>query len=275
MAEMGEMERVKNCPPCKPVIYHNINVDILPEKRLFVRRVYVGWFFHCFCLLWNFSTIFGGLIMSEVGILGFIVALADIVLGPFISFFVYFLLYRAIRSASAFSFVLWFVFYIGQLAAQVFFAIGMSGYGAAGFLLMVSTFSDSKVILGVIATISTFLWIGVFIYSLWIFYQARLEFKHLGGAKAATSEFAKKGAQTAYDNRTVIKDVIVENKDTIKQVALENKDTIINFAKEHRQEITQFAVENKDVVARVALENKDTIWENREVVASVFEEPKQ
>jgi len=211
--------------------------------------------------------------MGEVSIFGFLFALAAVILGPLISFGVYFLLYRAIRSSSAFFFVLWFAFYVGQLGAQLFFAIGFSSYGAGGFLLMVSTFSDSKVVLGVVVAINTFLWIGVFIYSLWMFYLARIEFKALGGAKAASKEFAKRGVQTAYDNRTVIKEVIVENKDTIKQVAMDNKDTIINFAKDHRQEIMQVATDNREVVARVAMENQDTIWENREVVANVFEQP--
>jgi len=273
--EQGSIgERVKNCPPCKPIVHHNINVDIAPEKRLFVRKAYVGWFFHCFCLVWNFCSIMGALIMGEVGILPFLYALAGVLLGPPISFGVYFLLYRGMRTYSAFFFGLWFAFYIGQLAAQLFFSIGLSSYGSAGFLLMVSCYSDSKLVLGVVATVSTFMWIGVFVYSLWIFYQARGEFKALGGAKAASKEFAKKGVQTAYDNRGYVKDVIVENKETIKQVALDNKDAIIDFAKEHRQEIAQVAMDNREVVTRVAMDNRDTIWENREVVASVFENPK-
>jgi len=277
LLEQGSIgERVKNCPPCKPVVHHNINVDIAPDKRLFVKKAYLGWCFHSFCLLFNFCAIMGATIMQEngIGALPFVYALVDVIVGPFVSFAVYFLLYRGIRTFSAFFFGLWFAFYFGQLAAQLFFAIGLSSYGAAGFLLMISCYSDSKLVLGVVTTISTFMWIGVFLYSLWIFYQARIEFKSLGGTKAATKEFAKRGAQTAYDNRGFVKEVIVENKETIKQVALDSKDTIVEFAKDHRQEITQIAIDNRELVTRVAMENKDTIWENREVVASVFENPK-
>jgi len=266
--------RPKNCPPCKPLVHHDINVDIIPEKRLFVKKVLVGWFFHSFCLLWNFVVFLGALVLAESGFVGFLLALADIVLGPIISFCVYYLLYRAIRTSSAFFFVLWFAFYIGQVASELFFAIGIEGYGAAGFVMMVSTFSDSKVVLGILTALSTFMWIGVFVYSLWIFYQARIEFKNLGGTKAATKEFTTRGVKTAYDNRGFVKEVIVENKDAIKQVALDNKDTLINFAKEHREEIIQVAQDNRETVARVAMENKDTIWENRDVVASVFDDGK-
>jgi len=271
MMEPFTGDRVKNFPPCKPLVHHKINVDIAPEKRLFVRKAYVGWMFHSVCLTFNLIVCSGGLFTGELGIFSFLFALADFILGPTISFCVYYLLYRAIRTASAFFFVLWFAFFIGQLASELFFAIGLSSYGAAGFVLMISMFTDSKLILGVLAAISTFMWIGVFCYSLWVFYQARLEFKYLGGARAATKEFATRGAQAAYENRGLVKDVIIENKDAIKQAAVENKDVIINFAKEHKQEILQVASENKDVVARVAMDNKDTIWENREVVSSVFD----
>lgn len=267
--------RPKNFPPCKPLVHHNINVDIIPEKRLFVRKVLVGWFFHSFCLVWNFVVILGALVLGEIGIIAFLLGLADVVLGPIISFCVYYLVYRAIRTSSAFFFVLWFSFFVGQLGAELFFAIGLDSYGAAGFVMMVSTFSDSKVILGILTALSTFMWIGVFVYNIWIFYHARLEYKSLGGTSAATKEFATRGAKAAYDNRGFVKEVIVENKDALKQVALDNKDTLINFAKEHREEIIQVAQDNKETVARVATENKDTIWENRDVVASVFEDSKQ
>ncbi len=53
----------------------------------------------------------------------------------------------------------------------------------------------------------------------------------------------------------------MDNKDTIKRVAVENKDAIIDFARE-----------NRETVARVAMDHKDTIWENRDVVASVFDD---
>jgi len=137
--------------------------------------------------------------------------------------------------------------------------------------MMVYAFSDSRLVLGVLAAVSTCTWVGVFFFNLWIFYQARKEFKNLGGATAATKEFAKTSAQVAYENRGAVKQVIVENKDTIKKVVVENKDTIIDFAKEHKDDMINFASENKEMVARVAMENQDTIWENRDVVASVFD----
>jgi len=255
------IDRVKNFPICKPVIHHSISTDISPDRRLFVRKVYVGWWFHSCCLFWNLCVMLGCLITGEAKIGGFLYSLIGLILGPLISCAVYFLLYRAMRTSSAFFFVLWFAFFVGQVASEVFFAIGFSDYGAAGFVLMASTFGDNKIALGVLATISTFMWVGVAVYSVWIFYQARIEFKLLGGTSAASKEFATRGAQTVYDN-----------KDTIRQVAVENKDALVSFAKDHKQEIIQVAMDNKDIVQRVAVENQDAIWANRDVVASVFDQ---
>lgn len=130
--------------------------------------------------------------------------------------------------------------------------------------MMVDAFSESDIILGSLIAISTFIWIALSVYNVAFMFHARREFSALGGAKAATKDFARQGAQAAYDNREVVKEVIVENKDTIKRVAVENKDTIIDFARE-----------NRETVARVAVDNKDTIWENRDIVASVFDDSSQ
>jgi len=261
----------KNFPPCRPIVRHSIGTDIRPEKRLFVRKAYLAWYFHSFCLFWNWICLLGGLILSEVQISGFFIGTASVILGPGISFFVYFLLYKAMRTASAFYFVLWFGCFIVQLGAQVFYSIGITSYGSAGFMMMVTSFGDNKLILGVFGAVATFVWIGAFVFNLWIFYQARNEFKDLGGAKAATKEFAKTSMQAAYDNRGVVKQVFVDNKDAIKKAVVDNKDAIIDFAKEHKDELISFAQDNKETVARVAMENQDTIWENREVVSSVFD----
>jgi len=264
-------DRVKNWPPCYPLLHHNINVDIVPQKRLFVRKAYIAWWFHCFCLFWNYCCIMGGIILGEVSVGAFFLSIASFILGPPISFCVYYLLYRAMRTASAFFFVLWFSFYVGQLAAEVFYAIGISSYGAAGFMLMVTSFSDNKLILGILGAVATFMWIGIFVFNLWIFYQARREFKSLGGAGAATKEFATTSFQAAYDNRGAVKQVIVDNKDAIKQVAMDNKDAIIDFAKAHKDDIVDFASQNREAVTRVAMENPDMMWENKEVISSVFD----
>jgi len=264
-------ERVNNFPPCKPFIHHNIRFDIEPDKQQLVRRGYVGWWFHAFCLFFNFVVMLGA-VTQKFSIGGFFVSAASMILGIPISFWVYWQFYKATRDNSAARYMFWFVLFFIQLLVTAFFAIGIASYGCAGFWLMVETFNDNNMALGILAAVSTFLWIAVAIYNAFIFYSARLAYKDAGGHKQAAKQMTTAGVKTAYDNRQVIGEVIRENKDTIKQVAIENKDTIIQFAKDNKDTIKQVALENKDAIARVAIENKDTVWENREVISSVFDD---
>eukprot|EP01118_Nematostelium_gracile_P019070 TRINITY_DN8703_c0_g1_i1.p1 TRINITY_DN8703_c0_g1~~TRINITY_DN8703_c0_g1_i1.p1 ORF type:complete len:312 (-),score=72.74 TRINITY_DN8703_c0_g1_i1:13-948(-) len=266
------MERKPNFPICKPLVHHNITLDIVPDKRFFIRRAHVGWIYHCACLFLNFIVLAWSLFTKEEGVLGFVYAMCAFILGPPIAFCVYYLLYRAIRTASSFFFGLWMAMFVMQVLISGFFALGLTAYGAAGFITMIKSFSDGKTALGIMCSISTFAWIGNVIYSVTLFIQARRAFRELGGIQAASKEFAKKSFDTAYENRGAIKQVIVDNQDSIKQFAVENKDAVIDFAKEHRQEISQIAMDNKDTVARVAYDNRDTIWNNRDVVESVFDQ---
>jgi len=242
-------------------MHHNINNDIPPEKRQLVKRAYFGWFYHICCLAYNAICMTGALVVAET-LAGFFYALIALLAGFFVSFFVYWLFYSALRKSSAAFFMLWFILFVIQIAADVWFAIGIVDYGSAGFILMTKAFSDGKVALGIMYAINVGIWAGLAIYSVVLFWHGRKEYSYLGGNRAATREFGKGAVNVAYENRETIKQFAVDNKDTIKQVVVENKDTIVEFAKEHRQEITQAVVDNKD-----------TVWENREVIASVFDAP--
>lgn len=130
---------------------------------------------------------------------------------------------------------------------------------------MIDLFAGEKMVLAIFFLIAAFFWGIAGVYHLYLFWAARRVYKESGGNAAATKEISRAAVQTAYDNREVVKEVIVENKDTIKQVVVDNKDTIIDFAKEHKQEIAHAVIENRDVV---------NPWENAEVMNSVFSEKK-
>lgn len=73
-----------------------------------------------------------GAVVSATGYIGaFFYALIALVLGTPISFWVYWLLYSALRKNSSFNFVLWFVFFFLQICSEIFFAIGINGYGTS------------------------------------------------------------------------------------------------------------------------------------------------
>jgi hypothetical protein len=246
------------------MFHHDISHDIPSPKRTLVRKAYFGWYFHTFCLLWNLACETGALVVGAV-ILDFFWALIAAVIGPPISFLVYWVFYSANRQSSAFYFCIWFVLVVLQIAAEFWFAIGIAAMGSAGLITMMDLFSREQMVLGILFLVSTALWSIAAFYHIWIFFEGRKAYKDAGGSAAATKQFGKAAVQTAYENKDTVKQVIVENKETIKQVVVENKDTIIDFAKEHKREIAAAAIENRDLV---------NPWENAEVMNSVFDNNK-
>jgi len=254
------------------MIHHNISQDIPEAKRNLVRKAYINWWLHSWCLVWNMVCETGALVVGYV-FLDFFWALIAFVIGPTISFMVYLTFYSAVRKSSAFYFVLWFVLFVLQIAAEFWFAIGIAGMGSAGLVMMIELFGGEKMALGIMFLISTFFWGVTGFFSIYIFFEGRKEYKNAGGGTAATREFGKVAITAAYDNRETVKQVIVDNKeaikqvvvdnkDVLKQVVVDNKDTIYAVAKDHKKEILQAAVENKDVI---------NPWENAEVMNSVFD----
>jgi len=263
--------RPPNFPPCKPIVHHSIPTEIPTEKRLFVRKAYFGWWLHSFSLLWNFVCVTGALVKGY-SLPGFFIALLGLVVGVPASFWVYWLVYSATRKMSASLYGLFFFVFGCEIVVEGIYAIGVVSTGGGGFVLMLNAFSDKNSVLGLLCLSCTILWVITIVYQVMIFFSARREYTLVGGGQQATKEISKQAITTAYDNRETIKQVAVENKDTIVQFAKDNKDTVIDFAKEHRQEITQVVYDNRETVTKIAVENKDTVWENRDVVRSVFEE---
>jgi len=267
--------RKPNFPPFRPCVHHNIEGEQPLQHRYFIKKAYFGWYYHSFALIYNFICIFGAVVKDEVSVGTFFIGLTILIAGVPVSFIVYWFLYSAVRKASAGLFLLWFIGFVIQICAEFIFGLGINGTGGAGFVLMIQSFNDNSLPLGVMFAIATFLWAALIVYNISYFFQARRVYQGLGGNKMAGREFTRQTASYAYENRDVIAQVVSDNKDTIKRVAVENKDAIVDFAKENRQEITQVAVENKQTVAKVVMDNRDTIWQNQGVVDSVFSDNPQ
>jgi len=269
---MSSDPRPKNFPPFKPCFHHNIKNDIEQDKRFVVQKTYFGWFFHCFCLLWNGVCMTALLAVNSASVGSFFYALIALGAGVPLSFLIYWFFYSAIRKSSNGYMLLWFGCFAIQIGLEIIYAIGISSMGGAGFLEMAAEFKGGNLAVGVMLSLSFAAWVASALYSLWVLKLGRHEYQHLGGHRQAVRDVGRATAQVAYDNRETVKQVAYDNRETIKQVAYENKDTLVDFARQHRQEIQQVAYDNRQTVARVAVENKDVIWDNRDTVSAVFDD---
>jgi len=223
----SEDPRKPNFPPCRPWVYHNINSDIEQDKRFFVKRAYFSWWCHAGCLFWNWICMFGAVATISGYLEDFFIALAGLLLGFPISFYVYYMIYNAVRKNSAGYFVLWFVLFGIQILVEILWAIGL--WGGAGLLVM-SSVIDSNTGVGVMCLSITIIWGAMAAYNLFLINSARIEYRNLGGNQAARREISREVVQGAYDNRETIREVIVDNKDVI----VDNKDVFVQAAVDSR-----------------------------------------
>lgn len=220
--------RPKNFPPCRPIFHHDIKNDIAPENRMFVKRSYFGWYMHCWCMAFSLICVLGGAIKGQ-SLAAFFYGLIILVLGVPCSFLCYWFLYSAARKRSAMYYVYWFITFSIQMGLEIFWLLGIPGWGSAGIINMIDAFERSTV-LGIFYTVAVFSWTITLGYNIMLFNYGRKEFIQAGGSKQATREFGKAGGQLAYENRDTIKTVAADNKEFIAEVAYDNREFIAEVA---------------------------------------------
>lgn len=158
------VDRKNNFPPCWPMMYHNIKVDIPENGRSTVRWLYGCWMFLFLVLILNASSClailvshasgvdtggkdFGGSLMYCVGI-------------PIASFFLWYKpAYRGYCNKSSFNFYMFFSFSLCHILFCFYMAIGIPGSGSAGIINSISMLSDDKVLAGILCCINSGCWI--------------------------------------------------------------------------------------------------------------------
>lgn len=116
--------------PFGPCLYQDINVEIPVEFQRIVRHAYYLWMYFLAVLLAN---LIGGIakwsVENESGYFTF--ALMSLLILTPASFMCWFRpLYKAFRSDSSFSFMIFFFVFFCQLVLSIFWAIGIPGSGA-------------------------------------------------------------------------------------------------------------------------------------------------
>ena len=132
----GGVVREKNWPPVPsfcpfgPCLYQDIDVEIPVEFQRVVRQAYYLWMGFIGVLLAN---LIGGIakwsVEGEHGYFTFAIV-SLIILTPLSFMFWFRPLYKAFRSDSSFSFMVFFFFFFCQLVLSIFYAIGIPGSGA-------------------------------------------------------------------------------------------------------------------------------------------------
>ncbi|XP_026052707.1 secretory carrier-associated membrane protein 1-like [Carassius auratus] len=192
--------------PVGPCFYHDISVDIPVEFQKTVKIMYYLWMFHTGTL---FANIFGCLswfcVDASRGV-DFGLAMLWFMLFTPCSFVCWYRpLYGAFRSDSSFRFFVFFFVYICQFGVHVLQAIGITGWGASGWISALTGLNTS-IPVGIIMILIAALFTALAVISLIMFKKVHALYRTTGASfekaqqEFATGVMANKTVQTAAAN---------------------------------------------------------------------------
>uniref|UniRef100_A0A7M4ER79 Secretory carrier-associated membrane protein n=1 Tax=Crocodylus porosus TaxID=8502 RepID=A0A7M4ER79_CROPO len=142
-------EKVNNFPPLpkfiplKPCFYQNFADEIPIDHRTLVKRIYHLWIFYCITLLVNIIACLAWWLAGGYPV-NFGLAILWLVLFSPCSYICWFRpVYKAFRSDSSFNFMAFFFIFGAQFILTFIQAIGISRWGACGWLAAATFFSTN------------------------------------------------------------------------------------------------------------------------------------
>lgn len=192
-------ERVNNFPPLpqffriKPCFYQNVEEEIPPPHRQLVRRVYNLWILYSVTLCVNVVSCIawwaGGGSAANFGL-----ALLWLILFSPCSYTCWFRpLYKAFRADSSFNFMVFFFIFFLQCVLSLIQAIGISGWGACGWIATV-IFFGSNVVSAVFMLFSALLFTVVTVLMGLVLIRVHRLYRGGGGSMARAQEEWSSGA---------------------------------------------------------------------------------
>ncbi|XP_029024591.1 secretory carrier-associated membrane protein 1-like isoform X2 [Betta splendens] len=177
--------------PVAPCFYQDITVDIPVEFQKTVKIMYYLWMFHTGTLLANMIGCLAWFCVDGQRGVDFGLSILWFLLFTPCSFVCWFRpLYGAFRSDSSFRFFLFFFVYICQFGVYVLQCIGISGWGASGWISALTAL-NKKVIVGILMILVAAMFTTLAVLSLIMFKKIHAMYRTTGASfEKAQQEFA-------------------------------------------------------------------------------------
>uniref|UniRef100_A0A4W5MGP6 Secretory carrier-associated membrane protein n=1 Tax=Hucho hucho TaxID=62062 RepID=A0A4W5MGP6_9TELE len=189
--------------PVGPCFYHDITVDIPVEFQKTVKIMYYIWMFHTGTLFANMFGCLAWFCVDATRGVDFGLAMLWFMIFTPCSFVCWYRpLYGAFRSDSSFRFFVFFFVYICQFGVHVMQSIGISGWGASGWISALTGLNKS-IPVGIIMILIAALFTALAAMSLIMFKKVHGMYRTTGAsfekaqAEFATGVMANKTVQTA------------------------------------------------------------------------------
>ncbi|CAL8387880.1 unnamed protein product [Boreogadus saida] len=177
--------------PVGPCFYHDITVDIPVDFQKTVKIIYYLWMFHSGTLFANLIGCMGWFIVDSSRGGDFGLAILWLLLFTPCSFVCWYRpLYGAFRSDSSFRFFIFFFVYVCQVGVYVVQAIGLTGWGASGWISALTCLNTS-IAVGIIMILIAGLFTALAVMSLIMFKKVHGMYRTTGASfEKAQQEFA-------------------------------------------------------------------------------------
>jgi len=230
----GDSDGKLNWPPCKPILYHNIAAEIPHHLQSLVKFAYTSWYALILVYIWNCVAL--GSVLFTIGdfenILGFILSIIYILVGPIVGFFIYRLLYNAAKTAKGSLYMLYMCFFSLEILLFIFFAVGVAETGGSGFILMIDSFDDGFHITAIFQLVACLAWLGMAAAGIITWISTKRAFSTSGGTGGLKSEATGEVSRALYENREEIAKQAWENRETAYRVAVENPNIVTSIARQ-------------------------------------------
>mmetsp|Transcript_5823 Transcript_5823/g.8152 ORF Transcript_5823/g.8152 Transcript_5823/m.8152 type:complete len:341 (-) Transcript_5823:51-1073(-) len=221
LQQQGRNYRAPNWPPFRPIVYQNIAGDIPSEVQYLVKRAYWGFLFSAWCLLWNVVCM-----CTALAIFGSGQAIGDMILS-FVYFFflnaiwfwIYRLIYKAARKSQSSTYLGYLFMMFWVVLSNAFFAVGVPGTGAGGFIYMIKCF-EKNIAAGCILIIGCAFWVMIGLWNAYGWIWARSEYSKNGGLEKAKKEASRAAIEEAKNNPDLVMEgarIAANNPDLVMQ----------------------------------------------------------
>ncbi|KAJ3350727.1 hypothetical protein HDU83_009455 [Entophlyctis luteolus] len=198
-----------NFPPCKPLVYHDIEAEIPAEGKWLVKRLYYAWIFSVFNYLVNAVTCFLLLInKAESAGANFGASLVMLLAITPVSFvFWYQPLYNGVKRNRSIQFFLFQFNYGFHLGLAGLLAAGIPGWGGAGIIYCISEIG-SDVGLGIMCSLCSAGYIWQVVYGLWQVKAVRGYYQSRGMNAEEAKQQAITGVAQSSIGREIVKTAV-------------------------------------------------------------------
>ncbi|KAI9365549.1 scamp family-domain-containing protein [Zopfochytrium polystomum] len=211
-AQRRAVPRVPNFPPCWPVMFHDIRLDIPAATQPNMLWMFRSFMFLFLVLFVNCGACLAILVSHPAGVTtggrDFGVSIMYLFLVMVLAFYFWYRpVYNAYLKESSMLYSFFFLFNGIQILFDFYMALGIPGSGSAGIIYALSILTDSKYVAGILCATTGGMWLVAALSSMYLYHRTHRHYRSRG----LTAEDAKNEAVKAVGSTGIAQGLFVKS----------------------------------------------------------------